>query len=238
VRYDSTVFLRQRLKILFVLAVVFIGVIPGTAQVIGYVEFHPRYHLSATLPGAVLDVRGEEILLLRDFKILEKWNIRTHETTTLYTNSYDRYSLDAFLTATGALLLQDQAIQIEPAEQIELGTNSYWYPEFSHHNIEGRFGLLRLPEGIFLRDFVARTNALISTSLGFADVAPNGSVVFTTAFNETNRVIRRFINGETTTLSVSPAYEIPYVATDGTNVLWSEPKYPFGSVYLQTPSEG
>src|SRR5436190_14924016 len=41
-------------------------------------------------------------------------------------------------------------------------------------------------------------------------------------------------------MAVLPNFPVTYVATDGTNVLWSEPShtiYPSGDVYLQTPSE-
>jgi hypothetical protein len=106
--------------------------------------------------------------------------------------------------------------------------------DFGDRVVEGRFGVLRTTEGAILRDFEARTNRLLTTNfLVAADVATNGCVVFTTSVEGTN-VVQWYHNGVMATLATLPAFQHPYVATDGTNVLWSEPESFTGSIQLQT----
>jgi hypothetical protein len=228
-------------ELLFVALGLFLALPTGTAQIVGYIpEFHPRYKHIVTLPGVALDVAGHDILYRGVDDVITSFNLGSKATTAHYTNSLG--SPPAFLTPGGILLLSDQSLQIDGAEHIPLGQHASSFRDFRDHIIDGRFGIFSAPAGLFLRDFAARTNCLLTTAPAFTDVAPNGSVVFTAPIDETNKAIRWFQNGETTTLAVSPSYEFPFVATDGTNVLWTEhhapfgQQYPFGSVFLKTSS--
>lgn len=210
------------------------------AQVVGYMpDFHPRYKDVATIPGAVLDIRDNEILYRDINDVVTSTNLSSHATAVYFT--YVPSLGPAYITPSGAFAFGSPALQMDGQEQISLGDCSSGRADSADHIVDGRFGILHTPDGVFLRDFMDRTNCLISATAEFLDVAPNGNVVFTTPIDDTNKAIRWFHSGQTETINVVTCHEQPFVATDGTNILWSEPgkqQYPFfGSVYLQTPSE-
>jgi hypothetical protein len=209
------------------------------AQVVGHLQENlPRFKLIARFQGGIAD-QNPEALLLHTYDgayTLSRYDLASRTLSVLGPiSSFSR----SFLIPDGYLHYTTNGLsQVEGAEEIILGPAELYYYEFGLRSIEGRFGVLRLPEGRVLRDFVARTNMLLSTGDGFTDVSANGTVAFTEHLNGTNILIRAFRNGAFETLATLPGYPLPYIATDGTNVLWSElESYIFGNVYLQTPTE-
>lgn len=192
--------------------------------------FHPRYQRVDTVPGKVLDINTEAVLYVTSEDSLVRSN-RLSGSVAISSHVSQR----ALLTPTGVVLYGSGLLQIDQSEEIKLGFEYGWSPDFGRRVVDGRFGILRTSEGAYLRDFTARTNYLLNSSIGFADVAENGSVVFTTNMDATNTAVQWYNKGEIKTLSVMSVAN-SHVETDGTNVLWSIPQFPFGSVQLQTPA--
>ena len=206
------------------------------AQVVGHLpEFLPRYKLVSKFPGGIQDQASETILLQNYGGAVERFDLASRTLSLLATNLY---SHPIHLIPAGIITYSTNGLlQLEGTNEINLGAASINnLLDYGTRVIEGRFGILRTPEGRVLRDFFARTNLLISTNDGFVDVSANGSVAFTELANGTNIAIRWYNNGRFETLALLPSFPLPHVATDGTNVLWSEPNPPFGSVFLQTPT--
>jgi len=208
------------------------------AQVVGHLpEYLPRFKLIVRFQASAIYDQTSEALLLGDYyNARHRYDLASQvlsiigpipqfSAAVLIPNGYINYTTNGLL-------------QIEGSEQLNLGPAEFSSYDFGIRSREGRFGVLRFPEGRVLRDFVARTNLLISPVDGFTDVSGNGTVAFTEMVNETNIAVRVFRNGTFETLALLPHYPIPHIATDGTNVLWGEPEsYVFGSIFLQTPTE-
>jgi hypothetical protein len=203
------------------------------AQIIGTIpDDQPRYEKIQSVPGTILDFNSDVILYATYNETPAILNLATGSSEVLATNTTRR----GFLTPGGALIFSQRIFQINGSEKIDLGEEAGAPVDFGDRVVEGRFGILRTTEGALLRDFEARTNRLLTTNpMVTADVAANGSVVFTTSVDGTN-VVQRYHNGVMATLATLPAFPHPYVATDGTNVLWSEPESFSGWVQLQTPA--
>jgi hypothetical protein len=200
--------------------------------VINSPEFLPRYKLLSKFSGGMADHTDEAILLQNHQGAIEQFDLKSKTLFLLRTN----FGSPAHIIPNGFLLYSTNGLlQIEGNEEIELGQISRSMLDFGTRVVEGRFGILRTGEGRLLRDFVARTNLLLSTHEGFADVSANGSVAFSDFAGETNLAIRWYHDAKFETVALLPRFPLPHVASDGTNVLWSEPETPFGSVFLQTP---
>src|SRR4051812_24988421 len=206
-------FTRPKLTMTLSFWLVFAAVLLTKAQIIPSPPDLPRYKFVTKIESQILDSNGESIIYARPDGVMATFTFASKTTTLVYTNATG----PAFFTPTGFLLTHGEFLQIEDNQQLSLGTPS-WVPlDFNDRIVDGRFAMLKTTNGLLLRDLVAQTNCLISTDLGYADVAPNGAVVFTSSIDETNIAVCWFQSGETKTLAVLPNFPVPYVATDGTN---------------------
>lgn len=225
------------LRRLFISLLCIANLLPVHAQVVGHLpDFLPRYKLITNFWSGIQDQSAGILLLQNQTGDIHHFDLASKTLSLLATNYHTGYSTR--LLPNGFLLHSTNGLlQIEGAKETNLGAISLFLPNHGSLVLEGRFGILQTAEGLALHDFTAHTNLVLTRNAGFVDVSANGSVVFTEFKEGTNVAVRRFHEGQFKTLAVLPQFPHPYIATDGTNVLWSEPSFPFGSVMLHTPTE-
>lgn len=205
-------------------------------------EFHPRYQKIAEFKGDVLDFNSEAIVYKSKSGELVRYDFQTQSSTVCKTNAWLIY---AKLIPNGLLLYQNwtefgaQVVQWENGTELVLGLDKGASIERGERVIDGRFGVLHTPGGAILRDFVARTNFVFPAALDFyyGDVASNGNVAFTTWIEGGKFEVNWLRDGQVQKVATIESGYPPYVATDGTNLLWTVTWGTLmGEVHLETPA--
>jgi hypothetical protein len=187
----------------------------------------PRFQPIEYFAGPILDVNEERVLsseaagATRFLRVLDR---RTDSVQVIATN-FAPYPKPA-LTATGVLFFLEnsptnQIIDLNDGEYLDL-TGEFPVTSQPAAEVNGRYGLLSRSEydgngaATFIRDFVARTNAIISLGGNYTDIATNGTAVFA------SDRIYQFRTGELRIVVAHTNVLYHMLRTDGTNSLWFE----------------
>src|SRR5688572_22389324 len=160
-------------KVILIFSAAWIALSPveALAQVITpHPGFHPRYKELLRVNGRILDADEKSVLYATYWpeRNLFRYDLESRTHTLLNTNSGGQAQLidggGVVLTLASDLISEPgRVVQWDRGEEIDLGPGEI--PREYHGNrvVNGRFGVLHIGMGTVLRDFVARTNLVLTT---------------------------------------------------------------------------
>lgn len=200
-----------------------------------FVELSPALTFVTDLPGEIWEVQANRILYRQDSAGISLLKIRNRATNadTVLMGDAGKFPRDgySYLTPLGAMFEEGWSSLYEWRNGNLSNLGGAYQGTLL---VSGQYAIWRTyPLQLVLRDVLANTNTMVSTSfVTQAYVASNGDVVYSTDHTE----LFRFRGGITTSLATAPCFLSP--VTDGTNVVYvrADALCQGGQVYLYDAS--